>query len=185
MSCTEVVSVHGARGADGVHELRLRAEPLTAEAFAPYGQVIERSHRHNYPVNGGSSQRFDDLAQLEADPEGRLALSIFQATARQSPFMLNIMERHPLGSQAFIPLHGQRFLIVVAATRPDPAQADITPLKAFLSNGQQGVNFRRGVWHHPLLALADGDFLVADRRGAGHNCDEIDITPWQLGVVIA
>ncbi|MEI7431177.1 MAG: ureidoglycolate lyase [Betaproteobacteria bacterium] len=167
-----------------VDGLCLRAETLSAEAFAPFGQVIERNSRDNYPVNEGSSQRFNDLAQLEADSEGRLALSIFQAKARQSPFVLDKVERHPLGSQAFIPLNGQSFLIVVAAVKPDPEHPDVSQLKAFISNGQQGINFRRGVWHHPLFALCDGDFLVADRLGPGNNCEEIDLTQWQLGLVI-
>lgn len=162
--------------------LRLPAVPLSAEAFAPFGQVIERNRRRSYAVNEGSSQRFDDLAQLEADADGRLALSIFQARRRSSPVLLNRLERHPLGSQAFIPLNGQPFLIVVAATTPDPERFGSAALKVFLSNGQQGINFKRGVWHHPLIALGDGDFLVADRLGPGDNCEEIDIAHWQIGI---
>jgi len=160
----------------------LQAEPLTPDAFAPFGQVIERNGRHSHVINDGSSRRYDDLAQLEADRDGRLALSIFQATTRLSPFLLNTMERHPLGSQAFFPLQGQAFLIAVSARAPDPDHPDIGSLRAFLSNGLQGVNFRKDVWHHPLIALSDGDFLVADRLGPGNNCEEIDIARWQVGI---
>jgi ureidoglycolate lyase len=154
----------------------LPAVPLTGEAFAPFGQVIECEGHTDYSINGGTSRRFTDLAQLETDANGRLALSIFRAQARQAPFVATCIERHPLGSQAFMPLNGQPFLIVVAE-RPTPDS-----LHAFVSNGRQGINFRRGVWHHPLLALAAGDFLIADRLGPGRNCDAIDIADWQIGI---
>ena len=146
--------------------------------------MIERRGRSSYAINEGNSQRFSDLAQLEADAEGRLALSIFRATARQAPFALGVLECHPLGSQAFMPLNGQAFLIVVAAARPDAERPDASLLKTFLSDGQQGINFRRGTWHHPLIALADGDFLVADRLGPGANCEEVDIAHWKLGIAL-
>lgn len=160
----------------------LPVEPLTAEAFAPYGQVIECAGHHSLAINHATSRRFSDLAQLETDPEGRLALSIFQARARQRPYLLDTLERHPLGSQAFMPLNGQPFLIVVAGARPAPDAPGTAALKAFISHGTQGINFRRGVWHHPLLALADADFLVADRLGPGPNCEEVDIAHWQIRV---
>lgn len=164
-------------------ELRLLpAQPLTAEAFAPFGQIIECAGRAGYAINEGSSQRFTDLAQLETDAEGRLALSIFRADARQAPYELHCLEAHPLGSQAFVPLNGQAFLIVVSTTRPDPSQPDNGSLRTFVSNGRQGINFRRGAWHHPLLALTPGDFLVADRLGPGNNCEAIDISAWRLGI---
>lgn len=160
----------------------LPAEALTAAAFAPFGQVIECAGHAGYAINEGSSQRFSDLAQLEADAQGRLALSIFRADARQAPYELHCLEAHPLGSQAFVPLNGQAFLIVVSSTRPDPAHPDHHALRVFVSNGRQGINFHRGTWHHPLLALTPGDFLVADRLGPGNNCDAVDISTWQLGI---
>ncbi|MBS1228898.1 MAG: ureidoglycolate hydrolase [Proteobacteria bacterium] len=161
---------------------RLPVAELTVAAFAPFGQVIECAGRSSQAINAASSQRFNDLAQLEADADGRLALSIFQASARRAPFALDTLECHPLGSQAFVPLHGQSFLIVVASARPDPQRIEASALQVFVSQRGQGINFRRGVWHHPLLALCDGDFLVADRLGPGNNCEEIDITHWQLGI---
>jgi ureidoglycolate lyase len=164
------------------HLRLLPAQPLTAEAFAPFGQVIECAGHDGYAINEGSSQRFTDLAQLETDAEGRLALSIFRAAARQAPYELHCLERHPLGSQAFVPLNGQAFLIVVTPTRPDPAKPDPESLQVFISDGRQGINFRRGVWHHPLLALTSGDFLVADRLGVGNNCDAVDIGGWRIGI---
>jgi ureidoglycolate lyase len=157
----------------------LSAQPLTAQTFAPFGQVIECQGRPSYAINEGSSQRFSDLAQLEVDAEGRLSLSIFRAEECSSPCALYCLERHPLGSQAFVPLHGQAFWIVVAPTVGPPAPED---LRVFLASGSQGINFKRGVWHHPLLALTAGDFLVADRLGPGENCDVIDIDAWKLGI---
>lgn len=153
--------------------------PLNAADFAPYGQVIDCDGHDSYAINGGSSQRFSDLAQLECDAAGRLALSVFRASARQAPFALTVLERHPLGSQAFMPLSGQRFLVAVA-----DSPGDAEKLRVFISNGRQGVNFRRGVWHHPLLALEAGDFLVADRLGAGCNCEALDVGHWQLGIAV-
>lgn len=163
-------------------ELLLPARPLTAEAFAPFGQVIECSGHASYAINEGSSQRYTDLAQLETDSEGRLALSLFRAEARQVPFALHCLERHRLGSQAFVPLNGQDFLVVVSDVDPDPARPAADALHVFISNGKQGLNFRRGVWHHPLLALRAGEFLVADRLGPGNNCDSVNISSWKLGV---
>jgi ureidoglycolate lyase len=154
----------------------LQAEPLTRERFAPYGQVIECADHADYEINGGTSRRFSDLAQLETDAAGRLALSIFRAHARKTPYLLTAIERHPLGSQAFMPLDGQAFLIVVAE-QPTPGA-----LRAFLSDGRQGINFRCGVWHHPLLALTAGDFLVADRLGPGENCEALDIADWRVAI---
>lgn len=156
--------------------------PLTAEAFRPYGQVIECDGHASYAVNAGSSQRFSDLAQLEADAEGRLALSIFRAHQRPMPFALTTLERHPLGSQAFVPLDRQAFIVIVADTPPMADRPAPETLHAFLANGRQGINFARGVWHHPLIALADGDFLVADRLGPGENCEAVEVGSWQLGL---
>ena len=161
---------------------QLPVTELSAESFAPFGQVIECAGRSGHPINAASSHRFSDLAQLEADDAGRLALSIFRAKRRRSPFALDTLECHPLGSQAFVPLNGQSFLIVVASVRPDPQRCDAAVLRVFRSNGAQGVNFRRGVWHHPLFALSDGDFLVADRLGPGNNCEEVDIAHWRIGI---
>ena len=160
----------------------LPVEALTQAAFEPFGQVIECAEGQSFAINAGTSQRFSDLARLETDPAGRLALSIFRAEKRPSPFSLTTMERHPLGSQAFMPLREQSFLIAVTAEAPDESRPATEQLKVFRSNGRQGVNFARGVWHHPLIALSDGDFLVVDRLGPGENCDEIDIAHWRVSI---
>jgi ureidoglycolate lyase len=156
--------------------LVLLPEPLTGPAFAPFGELIEASEavRH-YPINAGTTERYHDLARLEAGPEGRLIVSIFRAQPRALPFQVTTMERHPLSSQAFIPLSGRPYLVVVAPPgEPPTAQS----LRLFLAGPGQGVNYPPGVWHHALLALETvSDFLVLDRSGPGPNCDEIRLEP--------
>lgn len=152
----------------------VRAEPLTAEAFAPFGQVIEPgSARQRILINAGSAERFHDLAVIDPGFDGRSIVSIFRGQPRQLPFPIVMLERHPLSSQAFVPLSGNPYLVVVA---PPTAAVDCTKIRFFRASAQQGVNFAPGTWHHPLLAL-DGtsDFLVIDRDGPGSNCDEIQL----------
>ncbi len=149
----------------------LKPEPLTAEAFAPYGDVIETEGRDFFMINNGSTRRYHRLADVDVAAGGGSAIiSIFRAEALEMPLPIRMMERHPLGSQAFIPLKGQPFLVLVAE-RGDELQAD--QLRAFITDGHQGVNYHPGVWHHPVLTcVAEDDFLVVDRQGDGNNCDE-------------
>ncbi len=150
----------------------LRAEPLTREAFAAFGDVIEASEaaRH-FTINAGNTERYHDLAAIEPGPDGRAIVSIFRGQPRALPFTVEMMERHPLASQAFVPLSGRPYLVVVAPPGATPAAAD---LRLFVARADQGVNYAPAVWHHPLLALeAVSDFLVIDRGGAGPNCDEV------------
>ena len=148
------------------------AEPLTHEAFAPFGDVIEAGDAvRQFPINGGNTTRYHDLAKIDPGPDGHAIVSIFRGEPRELPFPVEVMERHPLGSQAFVPMSGRPYLVVVAPAGNPP---DVEDLRVFLARGDQGVNYARGVWHHPLLAL-DGvsDFVVIDRAGNGHNCDEV------------
>lgn len=143
----------------------LAVEPLSAEAFAPFGQVIEAggSARH-WPINAGLAERWHDLAAIDTQAEGgRPLLNIFRAQGQALPLAITLLERHRLGSQAFLPLVPQVFLVVVAPPGPVPDDAS---LRAFLAAPGQGVNYGRGTWHHPLIALGDGgDFWVIDRGG--------------------
>lgn len=149
----------------------LVVETLTPEAFAEFGEVIAaRGERGDFAINDGTAQRFHALSRVEAAGDGAaVVLSIVRAEPRPLPFSLSLIERHPLGSQAFVPLDPtMRYIIVVAAS------AEATP-RAFLAHGQ-GINYRAGTWHHPLIALdAGGEFLVVDRVGPGENCDEVSI----------
>lgn len=146
-------------------------KPLTAEAFAPFGDVIEaRADGQVFPINEGYTQRFHDLAMIDVDEQGgRPLVSIFRSQPLPQPLQLTKLERHPLASQAFMPLSGEPYLVVVA-----PAGVlDPNAIRVFIAGAHQGVNYHRGTWHHFCLALNKPcDFLVIDRGGEGHNCDE-------------
>jgi len=154
--------------------IKLPIEALTAERFAPFGDVmaVDAANRH-FPINGGTTERYHDLANLDAGADGKLIVSIFRGQPRELPFAVTMLERHPLGSQAFMPLVAQPYLVVVAPAGIAPAP---DTLRAFLARPGQGVNYAPGVWHHPLLALNETcDFLVVDRSGPGNNCDEFTL----------
>lgn len=148
--------------------------PLTVERFEPFGDVIATSPRTRHAMNEARFERFDDLARVNVDAAsgGRVGVSIVRSRAPTTlPYRFDMIERHPLGSQAFVPLNGQRFIVVVA---PAGESADIDDLRAFMTNGHQGINYHRGVWHMPLIALEAGqEFLVIDRAGEGANCDQL------------
>ena len=139
--------------------------PLTPEAFAPFGDVLEATGDFRL-INAGLCHRHHDRARLDFDLEGRAGISIFRAQPRALPYAFDLIERHPKGSQAFIPMTQHPFLVIVA---PDP-QADP---RAFLTNGAQGINLHRGTWHGVLTPLAEpGIFAVVDRIGTTANLEE-------------
>ncbi|OUL71599.1 ureidoglycolate lyase [Paraburkholderia hospita] len=148
----------------------LAIEPLTREAFAPFGDVIELEGAKQIPINLGTTIRYHDLAKVDITNEGgRTLVNLFRGQARVLPFEITMMERHPLGSQAFIPLNDKPYLVVVAPA----GELDESKIRAFVTSGWQGVNYAKGVWHHPLLALGEvSDFIVVDRGGDGHNLNE-------------
>jgi ureidoglycolate lyase len=147
---------------------------LTREAFAPFGDVIQVEGSPHYTINSGYAQRHHDLATVDVlERGGRPLISIFRARPRPLPVRIEIMERHPLSSQAFVPLSSIPFLVVVAPPGDGPQPES---LRAFITDGTQGINYRRGVWHHALLALESPcDFLVVDRGGPGPDCDEVTL----------
>ncbi|MBU2965329.1 ureidoglycolate lyase [Amphritea sp. 2_MG-2023] len=149
----------------------LTPEPLTKARFAPYGDVIETEGSDFFMINNGSTQRFHRLSEVMlGKPDDRAIISIFRAQKLTYPLPIKMLERHPLGSQAFIPLKQKPFLILVAEPGDHPAPETI---RAFITNGHQGINYHTGVWHHPILSCeAEDDFLIVDREGDGNNCDE-------------
>jgi ureidoglycolate lyase len=157
-----------------VGEIILRATPLTAATFAPFGDVIEMAGHLPRTINEGTCRRYDDLAQVDVlERGGRPLISIFEASPRPLPLPIRTLERHPLSSQAFYPLDARPFLVVVAEDGPPPLAPRI---RVYLSSGVQGVNYRRNTWHHSLIAI-DGAarFLVVDRGDADGNCEEIRV----------
>ena len=152
--------------------MKITCEPLTPAAFAPFGDVIAASGTPDKIINAGKCGRFHDLAGLDI-VDGRAGISLFEAEARSLPYQLDLLERHPLGSQAFLPMTEHPFLVIVA---PDAGNAPGTP-RAFLTKPGQGVNYARGTWHGVLTPLhAPGRFAVIDRIGEGDNLEE-----WVLG----
>lgn len=146
----------------------IRPERLTAPAFAPFGQVLEASGPPDRIINRGLCGRFHDRAVLDFG-DGRACLSLFDAAPRSLPYRLEMLERHPLGSQAFLPMSAQPFLVIVA---PDEGGRPGAP-RAFLTDPGQGVNYARGTWHGVLTPLhAPGLFAVVDRVGPGDNLQE-------------
>ena len=147
----------------------IHCQPPTAKAFAPFGDVLEASGPADKMINAGKCGRFHDRAQLDFGPEGRAGISLFDAEPRSLPYTLDLLERHPDGSQAFLPMSQTSFLITVA---PDENGRPGTP-QAFLSSPGQGINFHRGTWHGVLTPLtAPGLFAVVDRIGNTPNIEE-------------
>jgi ureidoglycolate lyase len=151
----------------------LRPLPLTAERFAPFGDVIAAAPGSKTAMNEARFERFNDLARVDVDAEagGRINLSIVRCRAPTAlPYRFDTIERHPKGSQAFIPLAPFVFIVVVA---PAAESAEAGDLAAFVTNGRQGINYRKGVWHMPLIGLEAGqEFVVIDRLSRGDNCEE-------------
>ena len=144
---------------------QIRTEPLTATAFAPFGDVLEASGDFRL-INAGLCRRHHDRARLDFGPDGRAGISIFKAEPRALPYEFDLIERHPDGSQAFLPMTADPFLVIVAES---PAH---TP-RAFLTDGTQGINLHRGTWHGVLTPLhPPGLFAVVDRIGATPNLQE-------------
>lgn len=146
------------------------AQALTAEAFRPFGQVIEVEGAENFLINNGKCRRFHDLAKVEAAGENaRVLINIFRGQPYPMPHTLPMVERHPFGSQAFMPLSPRPFLVVVC---PDEDGRPGIP-QAFVSKPGQGVNYARGTWHGVLTPIGEEqDFLVVDRGGDGNNLEE-------------
>lgn len=149
--------------------LSLKPELLTRERFAPYGDVIEGALDSPNVMNEARFQRFDDLCDVDLG-DGDVSISIARCRAPTAlPLRIDMVERHPLGSQAFVPLKPCRMVVVVA---PPGESVDADGLRAFVTNGRQGINYHRGTWHMPLIAFDVGqDFLIVDRGGKQANCD--------------
>jgi ureidoglycolate lyase len=147
---------------------RLNLKPLTSEAFAPFGDVIQKQGHYPEEINYGQTRKYARLAGIDANDEGgEAAVHIYRSRPVSLPFRIELMENHPLGSQAFMPLHQRPFLVVVA---PAADRLEFKSVQGFFTNGEQGVNIHKGVWHHYQLSLDEiSDYLVIDRSGPGNN----------------
>ena len=149
--------------------MKIAPQPLTAAAFAPFGDVLDCAGAPDMIINQGMCGRFHDRATLEFGANGAAGISLFNATPRSFPYVLDMMERHPLGSQAFIPMTEHPFLVIVAENSGNAPQNP----QAFMTRAGQAVNYHRNIWHGVLTPLhAPGLFAVVDRIGSGNNLQE-------------
>jgi len=147
----------------------LSIQPLTRAAFAPFGDVVEFEDSDFFPINNGMADRYHALADIELGGEGsRGIISLVASRKFEMPRRVDHLEYHPLGSQAFLPLDASPFIVVVCPAADEP---DLGELRAFVTNGKQGINYRLGTWHHVLLTpFAPMRFICIDRAGPGNNC---------------
>ena len=141
--------------------------PITKENFAKYGDMISTKDIKPLEINNGYAKRYDGIANLNTSSDnGETTISIFSALKRNFPMKIDMMEKHPLGSQAFIPMKETTFLVFVA---PKEEKLDLNKIEAFIIPPGIGVNYSPGTWHFPLISTEDMNFLVVDRKGSGDN----------------
>jgi ureidoglycolate lyase len=146
-----------------MNKMILTPKKLTAESFSQFGQVISCENKDYEIINDGYAKKYPDLAEIDTQEDsGKTALNIFIAKKRLFPLKIEMLEMHPFFSQAFIPRDNTPFIAVVAPVSDKP---NIEAIKAFVSNGEQGINYARGVWHFPLISIKDdANFVVIDRK---------------------
>lgn len=154
----------------------IKLERLTKAKFAPFGDVIAMDDNDWFPINNGTTRRYHHVGKVQIrGDDGQAGISLARGGAFHFPISVSMLERHPLGSQAWIPTGNTPFIVVVAPNGNDD-RPDESNIRAFYAEGHQGVNYYAGTWHHPLLTLAQqGDFIVVDRIGTTPNCDECDL----------
>ena len=171
-------------------EYKLTPQPLTKEAFAAFGDVVEvpdvkdgSADSSLIMINGGNTERYDSLVKVELEAAGssdkkesgtHAVINIFRAQPRpvsnDLAMEIEMVERHPFGSQSFHPLSGEEYLVLVADAVEEPTPEN---LHLFIARADQGINYHKNTWHHPVLGLNKVcDFLVVDRKGGGNNCEE-------------
>ena len=147
--------------------ITITPKKITKENFAKFGELITTDDIKPISINDGYAKRFDGIANLDTSKDnGEATISIFSALKRTFPMNIDIMEQHPLGSQAFIPMKETTFLSFVA---PNGDKPDLDKIEAFIIPPGLGVNYKTGTWHFPLISTEDMNFLVVDRKGSGDN----------------
>ena len=148
-------------------KLIVEPKPITKENFSKFGDMITTENIKPLEINNGYAKRFNDIAKIDtSNKNGETTISIFSALKRSFPMKIDMMEKHPLGSQAFIPMKETTFLTLVA---PEGEKPDLEKIESFIVPKGIGVNFKTGIWHFPLISTEDMDFLVVDRKGLGDN----------------
>ena len=148
-------------------KLIVEPKPITKENFSKFGDMITTENIKPLEINNGYAKRFDDIAKIDTSNEnGETTISIFSALKRSFPMKIDMMEKHPLGSQAYIPMKETTFLTLVA---PEGEKPDLEKIESFIVPKGIGINYKTGIWHFPLISTEDMDFLVVDRKGLGDN----------------
>ena len=148
-------------------EITINPTPITKENFSKFGDMITTKDIKQLEINNGYAKRFDGIANIDTSKDsGETIISIFSALKRSFPMKIDMMEKHPLGSQAFVPMKETTFLVFVA---PKGNKPDLNKIEAFIVPPGIGVNYNPGTWHFPLIATEDMNFLVVDRKGSGDN----------------
>ena len=151
-----------------MNTLKLTPEVLTADNFRLFGEVLSTENKESISINDGFASKFPDIVKLDTkEAEGETSVHIFVAKKRRFPLQITMLENHPFFSQTFIPKNNTPFIVVVAPPSEEPVTENI---KAFITDGDQGISYSRGVWHFPLISLKDNaQFVVIDRK---HNVDK-------------
>ena len=145
----------------------IKPKIINKKNFNKFGQIIDTSKKTYFRINNGYAKRYDNLGKINTSTKkGKAIVSIFSAKKRRFPMKIDMMEKHPLGSQAFIPMEDTKFLVFVA---PKGDKPDVNKIQSFLVPKQTGVNYNAGIWHFPLISMKDMNFLIVDRKGKGNN----------------
>ena len=148
-------------------EIIIKPIKISKENFAIFGDVISSDNVKPMNINSGYAKRFDSLANIDISKDkGQATVSIFSALKRFFPMKIDMMEKHPLGSQAFIPMKETTFLSFVTPAGKTP---EINKIQSFIVPPKTGINYKPGIWHFPLISTEDTNFLVIDRKGIGDN----------------
>ena len=140
---------------------------ITRKNFTEFGDLISSEGINPIDINAGYAKRFDNLANIDTSKDGgKTIISIFSALKRTFPMKIDMMEKHPLGSQAFIPMKETTFLSFVAPSGKSP---NINKIQSFIIPPKTGINYKPGIWHFPLISTEDTNFLVIDRKGNDEN----------------
>ena len=148
-------------------KIKIKPKKINKKNFSKFGQIIDTNKKNYFRINNGYAKRYDNLGKINTSTKkGKAIVSIFSAKKRPFPMKIDMMEKHPLGSQAFIPMKETSFLVFVA---PKGAKPNPKKIEAFTIPKQTGINYNPGVWHFPLISTKDMNFLVIDRKGKGKN----------------
>ena len=148
-------------------KIKIKPKRVNKSNFRKFGQIIDTSKKKFFRINNGYAKRYDNLGKINTSTKkGKTIVSIFSAKKRSFPMKVDMMEKHPLGSQAFVPMKETSFLVFVA---PKANKPDLKKIESFRIPKQTGVNLNPGIWHFPLISTKDMNFLVIDRKGKGNN----------------